>query len=259
MEPTVGTVELAYEERGLGQPIVFVPGLTFNRATWRPIVERLAPQFRCVSIDLPGQGESAGPGRPMQEVADALHRSLMSLGVEPPVLVGHSLGAAIASMYASKYPATGVVNVDAPPLVEPMAAAIRALFPALERDFDRAFEPFRRSMGVEALPEPMRSFVTANRTVDRDVVLGYWRELVEQPAADYQRSIDAGVSTSAPYLMVTGHALSAATRAHFDRLLPHAQIEQWPGLGHMVHLAAPDKFAELVASFARTGAQVAWR
>jgi len=67
MEPTAGTVELAYEERGLGQPIVFVPGLTFNRATWRPIMERLAPQFRCVSIDLPGQGESAGPARPMQE------------------------------------------------------------------------------------------------------------------------------------------------------------------------------------------------
>jgi pimeloyl-ACP methyl ester carboxylesterase len=42
-------------------------------------------------------------------------------------------------------------------------------------------------------------------------------------------------------------------------LLPHAQVEQWPGLGHMVHLAEPDKFAELVASFARTGPQVAWR
>ena len=42
-------------------------------------------------------------------------------------------------------------------------------------------------------------------------------------------------------------------------LLPHAQIEQWPGLGHMVHLAEPHKFAELVASFARTGAQVARR
>ena len=61
METTAGPVELAYEERGLGQPIVFVPGLTFNRTTWRPIVERLAQQFRCVSIDLPGQGESAGP------------------------------------------------------------------------------------------------------------------------------------------------------------------------------------------------------
>lgn len=42
-------------------------------------------------------------------------------------------------------------------------------------------------------------------------------------------------------------------------LLPHAQIEQWPGLGHMVHLAEPHKLAELVASFARTAAQVARR
>ncbi len=34
-------IRLAYEVEGAGTPVVFLHGLTFDRRTWRPIVERL--------------------------------------------------------------------------------------------------------------------------------------------------------------------------------------------------------------------------
>lgn len=261
MEAATGTAEgLAYEEVGSGRPIVFVHGVTFSRATWRPIVERLTPQFRCVSVDLPGHGETPGLARPLQDVADALQRTLTTLDIDTPVLVGHSVAGVIVSMYAAKYPTAGVVNVDQSLLVAPFAGFVRELMPALEADFDRTFEPVRQSMGIEMLPEPMRSRTAATQTVRRDVVLGYWRELVDTEPSELQRRIDAAASNiTAPYLMVTGQPLPTATRAHLDRLLPHAQLAQRPGLGHMVHLADPEAFAAQLTKLVQAATQVTSR
>ena len=52
---------LAFERRGSGVPIVLLPGLTFGRAAWRPIVDRLGERVCTIAVDLPAQGESAGP------------------------------------------------------------------------------------------------------------------------------------------------------------------------------------------------------
>ena len=52
---------LAYEERGAGVPVVLLPGQTFERRIWRPVVDRLGDAVHTIAIDLPGQGKSAGP------------------------------------------------------------------------------------------------------------------------------------------------------------------------------------------------------
>ena len=53
-----GTKELAYDDQGSGVPVIFLHGLTFSRATWAPIIERLGNSVRTVAIDLPGHGDS---------------------------------------------------------------------------------------------------------------------------------------------------------------------------------------------------------
>src|SRR5689334_11652616 len=106
------TNSLAYEEQGIGFPVVFIHGLTFDRGTWRLITDRLSKRFRCVSVDLPGHGESAGLPRSMEEVGHEVHRLVAELGIERPVVVGHSLGGMMATMLAANFPAAGVVNVD---------------------------------------------------------------------------------------------------------------------------------------------------
>ena len=63
------TAALAYDEAGAGVPVVFLHGLTFDRRSWRPIVERLGGSVRSIAIDLPAHGESGGSPAPLDEVA----------------------------------------------------------------------------------------------------------------------------------------------------------------------------------------------
>ena len=56
-----GTIRLAYDRQGSGPDLVFVHGLTFDRTSWQPITGRLAGEYRCTAIDLPGHGDSDGP------------------------------------------------------------------------------------------------------------------------------------------------------------------------------------------------------
>jgi hypothetical protein len=56
--PTTTTsreMSLAFERHGAGVPIVLLPGLTFERRTWRPIVERLGGDVCSLAVDLPAQ------------------------------------------------------------------------------------------------------------------------------------------------------------------------------------------------------------
>jgi len=247
------TTPLAYNQEGSGPVIVFVHGLTFSRATWRPITARLADRFQCISVDLPGHGETPGPPQPLDAVAHSLYDTLTALGIDRPVVVGHSMAVAIVSMYAAKYATAGVVNVDQPLNVGPFAEMVQRMAPALQGDgFDLAFEPIRQSMGVDALPAPMRSQVAATQTIRQDLVLGYWAELLAETPAELQRRIDAVADAIAvPYLAIMGQTLSDVDREHLRRHVRGAQIEEWPGRGHMVHLAEPDRFAERLAAFVR--------
>ena len=47
---------------GSGEPIVFAHGALVNANLWRKVVPRLAPDFRCVTLDLPRSHELAMPG-----------------------------------------------------------------------------------------------------------------------------------------------------------------------------------------------------
>jgi pimeloyl-ACP methyl ester carboxylesterase len=57
---------LAYDDQGAGTPVVFLHGLTFDRRSWRPIIQRLDGSVRSIAIDLPAHGESPGPPVPVE-------------------------------------------------------------------------------------------------------------------------------------------------------------------------------------------------
>src|ERR1700730_5259213 len=108
--------------------------MTFSRSTWDPIVERLAGDFRCIAVDLPGHGHTVAAPAPMAEVAAAVHALLEQLDVARPVIVGHSAAAHVALAYAASFPVSGVVDVDSSIDVRPFAGLVHRLAPELRGD-----------------------------------------------------------------------------------------------------------------------------
>ena len=248
------SAQLEYDCRGAGSPLLFLHGLTFDRSTWEPIADQLADRFTCVAVDLPGHGGSGGSGRDLDEVAHSIHHLLDELGIEPPIVVGHSMGGALAGIYAGHHPVAGLVMVDQAPYVRPFAAMVHQIEPALRSgNFRAAFEPIRQTIGVELLPEPQRTSILTRQRIDQDLILGYWDELLRTTPDELQAQIDRELKAlSVPVLAVFGQTIDSATREYLLAHLPSAQIEEWPGLGHMVHLMEPQRFARRLAEFADT-------
>jgi pimeloyl-ACP methyl ester carboxylesterase len=248
----VGPSQLEYARWGSGSPLLFIHGLTFDRSTWEVIIERLADRFTCVAVDLPGHGGSTGTQRSIADVALAIHDLLGGLDVGPPVVIGHSMGAAVAAIYSAHHPTRGLVMVDQSPYIRPFAVMLRQFEPALRgENFRAAFEPIRQTIGVELLPEPQRSSILVSQRIDQDLVLGYWAEVLTTSPDELQARIDRDMEAiSVPVLAVFGQTIDAATRNHLLGHVTSAEIEEWDGLGHMVHLMDPDRFANRLNEFA---------
>jgi pimeloyl-ACP methyl ester carboxylesterase len=242
---------LAFEEHGAGVPVVFLHGLTFDRGTWRPIIDRLGVGVHSIAVDLPGHGATGGAPCDLDDVAGRLRALVDQLGVERPVVVGHSMSGGVAAIYAAAHPVRGAVIVDNSLDIRPFVELVQRLEAALRGpDFARAFEGFQQSMSIDRVPEPLRELVLASQDVRQDVVLGYWDQVLRTPAAELQAWIDRIIATvNVPFLYVFGHELAAGERRHLETSMPSAEVEVWPDRGHFVHLAEPDRFAARLRSF----------
>jgi pimeloyl-ACP methyl ester carboxylesterase len=240
-------------------PLVLLHGLTFNRAIWRPIVaglQRIDPGRRVLSIDLPGHGES--PAQPSYDLTAApaqLHQEIEAAGLTAPVIVGHSAGGIAATIYAARYPASGVISVDQPLQVGEFARLVKSLAARLRGpEFPAVWQMFYDSFRTELLPPGARELVRSTSRADQQVVLGYWQQLIDRPAAELsalvQDAVTALRAAGTPYRYIAGDEPPPGYRQWLGQHLPAATIEVWPGSGHFPHLARPDEFAEQLAATA---------
>jgi pimeloyl-ACP methyl ester carboxylesterase len=250
MATTTDLQGLAYDIEGTGTPVVFLHGLTFDRRTWRPITDQLNGAFTSIAIDLPAHGDSGGEPAPVETVAEQIHRLLETLGVERPVVVGHSMAAGIAGLYASAHSARGVVLVDQGTEILPFAQLLHQVAPMLRGPaFDQVWPSIENSLGLDRIPEPTRTLVLETHKVNQDVVLGYWDQVLTTQPTELQAWIDAkAAGIQVPCLAVFGRLATDGERERLARL-PDAQIEEWPGDGHFVHLVDPGRFAARLRTF----------
>jgi pimeloyl-ACP methyl ester carboxylesterase len=247
-------------EPGRTPPLVLLHGLTFDRTSWHPVLAELTaldPGRQVLTLDLPGHGESPPWTRyDLEPVAGAVHRAVAEAGLSAPVLAGHSAGGVIATIYAARYPARGVVNVDQPLQVEPFAQLVRSLAgPLRGPGFAQVWEQFEASMGIGLLPQDRQELLRSHRHVRQDLVTGYWREVLDEPPGRLAGKTADGLAAlrdaKVPYLFVAGHELDDDYLNWQNQMLPQAEVTVWPGSGHFPHLAQPGRFAELLAVTAR--------
>ncbi len=101
---------------GSGRPIVLLHGLSSNAYLWAFTAPILAKGFRVVGLDMRGHGLSAKArqGYDFPTMVGDVKAFVDALGLEKPIVVGHSWGGNVAMQFAVDFPdsVSGVVGVD---------------------------------------------------------------------------------------------------------------------------------------------------
>jgi len=123
-------VTLRYLDTGTGDPpLVFVHGWTCNHTNWRNQIAHYSPNHRVVALDQRGHGASDKPDQDymIPGFVDDLAWFINEVGIERPVVIGHSMGGEIALNLAHKHPdiASAIVMVDSP--IVPLPGELEAV------------------------------------------------------------------------------------------------------------------------------------
>ena len=104
---TVYGLKFQWEDKGNGDPVVFLHGIPTGPRLWRHVIAQLG-DFRCLAWEMIGYAGSieAGIGRDISvgRQADYLIQWMDSIDLDEAVLVGHDLGGGVAQIAAVRYP-----------------------------------------------------------------------------------------------------------------------------------------------------------
>ncbi len=262
----VHVVEAGLSESSAPRVLLVHGAASTSQVMETALAAALAPHARVISVDRPGCGRSPGFGdrERLATHADALAALLETLDGPPPVVVGHSYGAAVALRLALDHPAQvrAVVTVcaashgyvgpvswynylAAAPLVGRVVT--RCLIPVLgplmlKNALIKGFAPqsppagYRRATGLDLLFRPA-SF----RANARDLVRANRELAVQQlryPSLQAPIAVIGGAED--PTVLTERHSVPLAAAA------PDARLAILPGVGHQAQLVAPDFIGEHV-------------
>lgn len=236
-------------------PLVLLHGLSYDRHRWGPLLRELEavdPSREVLVVDLPGHGQSPPlDHHGLDDVATAVHRAVTEAGLNGPVVVGHSIGGAIATAYAAAHPVRGVVNIDQPLRVGGFADMLQRNGDVLRGPgYGTIWDGLLGRMGIDALPPEARALARPDAVPPRELLLTYWGELLTTPPAALDERnacrLERIASQGTPYHYVTGAEPDAEYRAWLSRALPDVTITVLPGSGHFPHLAHPAEVARLL-------------
>lgn len=260
-------VPLAYVVSGDGPLVVLIHGITEDRRTFDPLIPLLEPHYRVLRVDLRGHGESPlAESYGLDEMADDVAAVVADSnggggggegigdgadGDSVPLVIGHSLGGAVAAVYGARHPVRGVINIDQSLDLAGMQAQVKSIEDMLRGD---AFEAVITGMFAQmagALPQVEQERVDAIRRPVQRVVLGVWAPLLELSPDDLVTTVDATVRAPAgyPYLQIQGIAAGADYPAWLRERIPGARVDDWENMGHYPHLCEPERFVAAVRAF----------
>lgn len=224
--------------------LLLIHGAGGSRAVW-PQAVTCHPHARVISLDLPGHGRSAPPGRrSTNHYASVIEAVVNALDLRDLVIVGHSMGSAIALSATHR----GVVTVRGLIL---MGAGARLpvgdlLLGGLIADIERAAE-FIVDQGFASAPAEVRNAVRQEiLTTGASTTFG---DFLACSRFDLRTQLS---TIGVPTLVIAGE-LDRLTPLRFSQSLvsglPRARLSILEGAGHFTMLDQPDSVAALTTGF----------
>ncbi|MBS1879252.1 MAG: alpha/beta hydrolase [Actinobacteria bacterium] len=252
---------LRYTERGDGpQTVVLVHGWKGSHRMWDPAMHRLADEFRVISFDNRGMGESDRPtGRyDFDLLADDLDFVLTELGVEDATLVGWSMGCSISLQYLSRGGARAarLVLINGPIRLENddewawglpagqldiFVEELVAAWPGSELEFAR---------GANLDPDGAYADLYYRVALQTELIDSI-RIVREQQRLDH-RPVLRGLQL--PVLAIYGRQdpyYDEGLARYIAEQVPDGRYLMFEQSAHPVHYDEPDRFREVIAEFAQ--------
>lgn len=271
---TVDGARIHAWDQGQGQPVVLIHGASGNLRDWTfDIAPILARTHRVIAFDRPGLGYSerpAGQGGDPAVQARALAKATRELGAEKPIIVGHSLGAAVAMAWALAEPESilGIVSVSGavmPWSTQPMLAEqigldqllvgfyfdyLQASAPrgGIERFVSRVFRP-------QTVPDGYLDYVGGPLSLKASAIEANKQDIralntaLRRQAPDYDR-----IAVPVEVISGTNDFIINPQRQPipFADRLPNARLKLLNGVGHMAHHVAADELFKAITRLTAT-------
>jgi pimeloyl-ACP methyl ester carboxylesterase len=258
----VDGVRLHYVERGQGEPVVLLHGNATMAQDFdlSGVLDITAGRYRVIAFDRPGYGHSARPGDRIwtpEAQARLLHQALRQLGVERPIVVGHSWGTLVALAFGLNYPEDvkslvllsgyyfPTLRLDVPVLATPAIPLLGTLMrhtisPLLGRMMwprmaKKIFGPAPVPLRFARFPEWMSLRPSQLRASAAEAALMV-------PAAAWLRRRYRELRTPAVILAGAGDkVVSSKQSTRLHEALRRSELTVVPVTGHMIHYLWPRK------------------
>ena len=249
-------------EQGQGRPVIMIHGASGNLRDFTfDLAPKIAKSHRAIAFDRPGLGYSQrAPERGGEPAVQAriLQAAAKSMGVERPILVGHSWGAALALAWALADPdgVAGVVTVSGavmPWSTRPMLAeliGIDQLMVGYYWDYlqstiaDNGVERFvRRVFRPQDPPPGYIDYIGAQLSLQPDIISASKEDIGTLNTA-LRRQAPGYHSIKTPVEVISGTAdfIIKPDRQPIPLVerLPDARLTLLEGVGHMAHHVHPE-------------------
>lgn len=280
-------VRLYYEVRGTGKPLVLIHGLTANHRFFKKQVPVLAKQFKVITLDLRGHGDSEAPehGLTLWRLAHDLKELMDYLELESVSVVGWSMGAHVIFEYIKNFTNRGIdkiVIIDMTPKLMKSDDWTYGLTGALSRkagDFGHEdnllilssmlgdWEHYSRLLAEKLLnkslfnerlefnhladfkgKEDLPWLYEETRRNTPHAIVAFWISMSMQ---DYRPMLH---KISAPCLIAYGCESNYYPPENYEYMkkqIPNARVVPFEGCGHVLHLQDPEKFNRMAIDFLR--------
>ncbi len=255
----IGNISYYYELHGEGPALVLISGFGADHLTWRAVSPRLTGRFRVLLFDNPASGRTRDGGGELtiEGMADSAAALFEALGLERPVLAGHSMGGSIALPLAARRPelARGLILINsAPRWGRRTLAALEGVIRSAETGMDldsRIGILMKLLFGRKLLSDPVRA---------EKMRALFLEEPYPSTLSDLKRQHRAlekfdgtGLLSriETPTLVVSGGEDIIAPPEEAGRLaagIRGARLVRLPG-GHVPQFECPDLLAEAILKF----------